>query len=414
MRNIKAPSERSCTGCCACYAICPSDAICIELNTDGFFEPIVDNSKCIDCGLCQKVCYKFISTETHTTLMQDKPVYGVYSSNEQTHFKTTSGGFAFELSKWGIENGYKIVGVKYDYTLDQAKTIIISSLDDLNLLTGSKYIQSDTSDAFNELIQKAKENVDNKYICIGTPCQIFGLRQLIERRHLKNDFILVDLFCHGVPSYLAWKPYIADKRRELGDLTQVNFRYKGNGWHQYSIKLNSANKEYIQFAYCDPFYRYFFDNIVLNKSCFTCSIRKKDVAADFRLGDFLGQAYEHREDGISAVLVATPRAEEIFKKLQSKKYIVVDRKWEASVCLKSQSTQDYGNILLRNAVIDQLKENKDDYKQIQNWYYRHLPIKSRIKSILKRLVTKLPTFMIIFIRKTSRTLLICGLLLLFD
>lgn len=289
MKNILSSSERFCSGCSACSAICPKSAITMEISKEGFFAPVVDNELCTDCGLCQKVCSKFVAAEESTSIVSEKQVFGVHSTNETIHFTTTSGGFAHELSAWGLVNGYKILGVIYDYDKDVARSIIIGDIDQLPLLKGSKYIQSNAQEAFDTLLKEAAKTPEQKYICIGTPCQIFGLRQLINSRHLKNKFILVDLFCHGVPSYLVWHPYIQEKKQVLGTIRNVNFRYKGNGWHQYTMKLDGEKGIYQQYAYKDLFFRYFFDNIALNSACFTCPVRKKYSSADIRIGDFLGR-----------------------------------------------------------------------------------------------------------------------------
>ena len=202
-RNISSPSSRSCTGCGACDAICPVSAIKMQLNDDGFYAPVVDIDRCIDCGRCQKVCYKFLPPNTAVTSMAEQPVWGVYSNDPVTHRTTTSGGVAYELSRWGLRVGYKILGVVYDYDHHDARTVLIERFNELERLKGSKYIQAKTDDGLKLLKQKVADDVSSKYICFGTPCQMFGLRQLIKEQRWKNEFILVDLFCHGVPSYLV-------------------------------------------------------------------------------------------------------------------------------------------------------------------------------------------------------------------
>lgn len=401
-KNVLAYSRISCTGCGTCVASCPKRAIGLVVNEDGFFAPVVNDVLCVDCGICQKVCYRFIVPACHACEMQDKTVYGVYSSDQVVQQTTTSGGFAYELSLWGIEHGYKIMGVTYDYEKDQAKTVLISQQEDLELLKGSKYIQSDTSEAFTLLMEEAKRDRLQKYICIGTPCQIFGLRQLIRQYHLTNEFILVDLFCHGVPSYNVWKPYISKKRRELGKLDQVQFRYKGNGWHQYTIRLVGEKGVYSEFAYKDVFYRYFFDNVALNTSCFTCSLRKEYVASDLRLGDFWGSAYENREDGVSAVLVASEKGLSVLNRLQEENRIIVNETWRAQVCLEFQSMSDYPDIDLRDKVIERLANGESLYK-VQQFYFNRLPFKVRLRSCLKRMATFLPKSVLIKVRRLVRS-----------
>lgn len=48
--------KEKCCGCSACEAICPADAISMVLDEDGFYYPWMDESKCINCGKCLKIC----------------------------------------------------------------------------------------------------------------------------------------------------------------------------------------------------------------------------------------------------------------------------------------------------------------------------------------------------------------------
>ena len=52
-------AKRNCTSCQMCAAICPKNAISIALDLNGFYRPRVDDSLCVDCGICMKVCYRF-------------------------------------------------------------------------------------------------------------------------------------------------------------------------------------------------------------------------------------------------------------------------------------------------------------------------------------------------------------------
>ena len=45
-----------CYGCGACFNKCPQKAITMKPNKVGFLYPEIDESLCIDCKLCQKVC----------------------------------------------------------------------------------------------------------------------------------------------------------------------------------------------------------------------------------------------------------------------------------------------------------------------------------------------------------------------
>lgn len=400
-KNVTQHSLRSCTGCGACGAACGVGAITLGINDEGFYAPVVDTTKCVECGACQRVCYKYADLTPLPTL-NSQTCYAACSSNAETHAATTSGGFAYELSKWGIESGYRVMGVAYDYSSDMARTVIIDNIADLEQLKGSKYIQSHTEEALHAFITLATSNPSQRFICFGTPCQIYGLRRLAELKRLKNEILYVDLFCHGVPSHLVWRPYIKSMRDRLGELKSVNFRYKGNGWHQYSIRIVGERGSYCNYAYNDTFYRFFFDNVALNTSCYTCKLRQRYAPSDIRIGDFLGRAYEHREDGISAAVAITANGLKAIKGLERGQRIKVVGTHTVKECLRAQSTDDYSGVELRNKVVAKLKDG--DLKATKRWYVGEFSLRHRVYLHLKSLSTLLPKRCIVMLRHTRRAL----------
>lgn len=48
--------KEECCGCTACYAICPKSAISMVEDEEGFDYPQIDESKCIRCYQCVRVC----------------------------------------------------------------------------------------------------------------------------------------------------------------------------------------------------------------------------------------------------------------------------------------------------------------------------------------------------------------------
>lgn len=51
-----AQEKEQCSGCSACYAICPKQAISMLMDEEGFYYPKIDHSQCIACKLCINVC----------------------------------------------------------------------------------------------------------------------------------------------------------------------------------------------------------------------------------------------------------------------------------------------------------------------------------------------------------------------
>lgn len=48
--------KEECCGCTACFAICPKFAISMHSDEEGFDYPVIDESKCIRCHQCIRVC----------------------------------------------------------------------------------------------------------------------------------------------------------------------------------------------------------------------------------------------------------------------------------------------------------------------------------------------------------------------
>lgn len=48
--------KKDCTGCGCCFLVCPSHAIKMETDEEGFDYPNIDHSKCIKCSLCVRSC----------------------------------------------------------------------------------------------------------------------------------------------------------------------------------------------------------------------------------------------------------------------------------------------------------------------------------------------------------------------
>lgn len=48
--------KAECCGCTACYSVCERNAIQMLPDEEGFEYPIIDESRCIRCYMCVKVC----------------------------------------------------------------------------------------------------------------------------------------------------------------------------------------------------------------------------------------------------------------------------------------------------------------------------------------------------------------------
>ena len=154
-----------------------------------------DEEKCINCGLCGKVCPGNGALEPST----NQKVSLAYSKNKKVLEKSASGGMFYPLAKniiakngvvFGarLQNGFKVV---HDY---------VDSVDKLPRFMGSKYIQSEIGDCY----KKAKEFLeDGRWVLFsGVPCQILGLRKYLGKEY--ERLVAVNLICNSVPSPLVF------------------------------------------------------------------------------------------------------------------------------------------------------------------------------------------------------------------
>ncbi|MCI2088605.1 MAG: Coenzyme F420 hydrogenase/dehydrogenase, beta subunit C-terminal domain [Prevotella sp.] len=316
-----------CFGCGVCTKPCPKHIVAMRLNSDGFYESYVtDESKCIECGLCRDVC-SFI----HDGLsVKNKPIisYAAWSNDKRVQSKCSSGGVGFEVAKLLLLRGYKIIGVRYNVKEGRAEHYMANTLEELVQSIGSKYIQSYTPDALSEIDRKGK------YLFIGTPCQVDSFRRYIQRMKLNEDnFVLLDFFCHGTPSMLAWRKYLQMCEKKVGKITYVSWRNKWTGWHdswamgvdgeKHGEKVNwhdsynlliRGKKSFIQsrLSQGDIFYRLFLQDFCMNPACRkNCKYKYDKSSADIRIGDLWGKTYKDNEDGVSAAIAFTDRGHKV-------------------------------------------------------------------------------------------------------
>lgn len=387
--------ERDCTGCSMCGAICPKSAITMHLTVEGFYEPMINNDLCIDCGICKKVCYKFddkvdVDTKTH---------YSCYSAinKDINELKTaTSGGVSNELMKECIKQGYKVVGVAYDYEKEVAITRIATKVDELEDFKGSKYFQSYTADAFKEI---GDDKTDQKYAIFGTPCQIYAMSKLADLKKNRDRFILVDLFCHGCPSLNLWNKYLEHSKNKynVSNFNKIEFRSKVHGWHEFGFKFSTNQKEFSNSKINDEFYELFFDMNTHNKACYGCKMRSSLEFTDIRMGDFWGPQYDTDMKGVSAVVVCTEKGERLFEATKDYFYIKTHN-FNETIKAQSYRKEHQYNEEARKNILKQLStEQKLDL--IIKQYRRKYPLSKKIKRRVKNTFKLLPKSMYFKMKK---------------
>lgn len=360
----------NCCGCSACTVVCPVKCITMSNNDEGFQEPKLCNDNCINCDLCEKVC-PILSGQG----IKNKNIKAMsaFSKNETVRSTCSSGGVAFEISKLLLEQGYKICAVRYNYEKNCAEHYIANNLFELEESKGSKYIQSSTEEAFKEIFD------GDKYVVIGSPCQISGVEKIAKIKKMEENFIFIDFFCHGVPSRYVWDNYIKFTRSKykINDISRIKFRDKKNGWHNFTISIDTEKKV----IYSDKdkdrdlFYQFFLGNHALNKCCYSCDYRLDISDADIRIGDMWGKKYESDIKGISGILSFTQKGHDLMKSLND---ITVIKSEEYGDVVEGQMHTSISEPLYRRRLIKDMRSNKN-----MRWLYYKYIVSHKIKRRLK-------------------------------
>ena len=323
---------RNCYGCGLCATVCTKKIIEIKLNKNGFYEPTVtDLAKCTNCGMCTDVC-----AFSHSELALGKEEttiksWAAWSNDERVQRKCSSGGIGFEIARQLIEKDYKLCACRYNAEKNRAEHYIATTPEEAIASIGSKYIQSYTVDGFKAINRK------EKYLVTGTPCQIDSFRRYIKKFHVEDNFVLLDFFCHCVPSMWAWNKYTKMVEKQTGKITYASWRNKFTGWHDswtmamdgkkslppqegnnYDTLIAERNTQFKSWrTRGDIFYALFLGDYCCNPACAKdCKYKYDRSSADIRIGDLWGDTYKDNDKGVSALITFTNKGKEVVEQLK--------------------------------------------------------------------------------------------------
>lgn len=308
---IQVQDKRECCGCTACASICNHEAIHMQVDEMGFKYPVVDISKCVECGLCEKVC-AFQEHYDTASNFQEPFVYAVRHKNNKEIKTSRSGAMFTALSDFIFERKGIVYGVGF---ADHFRVVHkrITNREDCKDLKGSKYVQSDLTDIFRSV---KKDLADGFPVLFsGTPCQTSGLHSFLGKKEWENLY-LCDIVCHGVPSPKVWADYLEYvETKENRLIEKVNFRDKERGWKaHFESFVFQGGKKIMTRTFTDLFYKH----LILRPSCSSCKFTNTRRPSDITIADFWGwekavPGFNDDDLGCSLVFVNTPKGDQLFK-----------------------------------------------------------------------------------------------------
>lgn len=276
------PNKTNCSGCAACYSICPKKCISMVRDEEGFDYPeITSPDLCIDCKLCEKVCPANIVLPVKV----EQKAYAALSNKYSIWHRSASGGAFSEICRaWGDEHTL-VVGAAWDgFYVHHLGVIGVSNI---RPLCNSKYVSSHIEDTFIEIREYLKKG---KVIFCGTPCQVSGLRTFLRKDH--ENLLTIDLICHGVGSPTVFEACTRAISKQAGkQLKAYSFRAKRRVHETDHLALLAFEGDN-QYVTQDQYIQLFLKQTCLRPSCGqNCKYRGKDKRpGDFTIADFKGLA----------------------------------------------------------------------------------------------------------------------------
>lgn len=401
---INISDKKNCCSCNACVQRCPKHCISMKEDEEGFLYPVVDESACIECGLCEKVCPILHQGEERKPLK----VYAAKNKNEEIRMQSSSGGIFTLLAEQVIQERGVVFGARFDENWEVIHDYT-ETIEGLAPFRGSKYVQSRIGETYQQAEFFLKQG--RKVMFTGTPCQIAGLKQFLHKEYA--NLLTVDFICHGVPSPGVWRKYLKEVIARQGDgknsvlshakpsfpnsvrdISRIEFRNKRLGWKKYSFALTlsvpdghgAKNTALLSEPYNkNIFMRGFLADLYLRPSCYACPVKSGKSKSDVTLADFwnVDKVINDIDDdkGISSILVNTNRGEVYFeclnlykKQVDFSNVLLYNMTYINSVALSKKRNMFYIDLKGNNTVIKSVKK------------LLHISFSQRIRNRLKRLL----------------------------
>ena len=230
-----------CTGCGICEGACPCGAITTVVEK-GNFRPVVDAGKCTNCGRCVKACPglgvdligKANDLFTDNGIIQDKMAgrylkcYTGYSRDYDIRYHSASGGMVSQFLIWLLENKHIDGAVVTMFDKDNpllVKTFIATTREDVISARSSKY----SPVSFNHVVQDVKAAAGSRYVIVGLPCHIQGLRKLmaVDKRLREKVVGLFAIYCSCGRSFYLTEHVFKERGIDKSKLKYFQYRDEG-------------------------------------------------------------------------------------------------------------------------------------------------------------------------------------------
>lgn len=306
---IEIKKKTNCCGCRGCEQSCPVNAISMENDDEGFWYPKVNQQRCINCGQCKIVCPEL----NPSGISGNSDVYAAYRKDLNLRLKSQSGGIFSVIAEKVLSEGGVVFGAAFDVHW-RVRHRSIENIEEIDMLRGSKYVQSDIGNTYKEAEDLLKKG--RTVFFSGTPCQIQGLKKYLRKDY--DNLITVDLICHGVPSPEVWDTFL---KEYIGKENIKEFIQKDKNRKNAIVYKLKNGQEQVESYEQNVYSKGFCKDLYLRPSCHQCHFKGIERCSDITIGDFwgierflpgFGDQY-----GVSAIIVHTDKGRKMYHQIQN-------------------------------------------------------------------------------------------------
>ena len=361
-------NKKDCCGCNACGDVCGHGAITFKTDTEGFWYPEVDEDKCVECGLGEKVCPHLHVSELKQNDFEQPECHAVIHKNIEIRFDSTSGGMFTALAESVYKAGGYVGGAIYNDDFS-VRHFISNEKKDLSALRSSKYLQSDASGFYKSVRHLLKQG--EKVLVCGTPCQMAALRAFLRKDY--ENLLIVDFICRGINSPKVFRKYL-DYLEDRFDSKVVYFKAKNKelGWRQLTSKVVFANKKVLYDTKDSSYFTigYLRTGVYCRPSCYECPFKGFPRMADIMIADFWGAEHAVGKEldndlGTSLVMINSQKGKTFFELMKGN---VTEKEVPFKSILK-------GNPALLHSLGAPLVNRDDFYQDLNNLSFKEVAAK---------------------------------------
>lgn len=305
--------------CCTSCGLCFQSMNTIEKN--GQTIPISQKSgREFDLSLCPGIGYNLSGPLKQKSFHSDylggwESIHAVRSNNPLILKNAASGGIMTAIALKALEIGLadKVIATRLvckDGKI-QAETFATSDPEELFQAQGSKYMPVSALAHLMEMIEH-----DKKYVYIGTPCQIAGIRLLQKKNELIRNAIVLTVgnFCGGYRDLRERESIFRQLHIKESDVIEFAYR-RGTQPGYMLIRLNSGKEYHLPYpAYAKM------TGFSPMRRCRLCMDATAELA-DFSCGDAWIDRFRKTDNAWSILISRSSASEKILSALKEDHFL---------------------------------------------------------------------------------------------